>query len=438
MVSLDTSAHGFILGPQIRSNVRGADKMGQPRAAASGFKVAKGSGVNTFLSGIRVLELGNFISGPFAGQLLAEMGAEVIKIEKPDGGDPFRSFSGEPMSPQFCAHNRGKRSIVLDLTVAEGKEALLRLAEEADVVLENFRPDVLDRLAVGWEAMRARNPRLIYCNISGFGPTGPYAKRPAYDTVAQAMSGFLTQMLDPEHPRIAGPAIGDAISGMYAALAIASAVAGRCRDGKGHRIDVPMVEAMAAFSTDPIAQYFAYGDTPGPYRRAGVSQSFAVRAADGKFIGLHLSSPEKFWDGLIAALERPDIATDPRFATRSDRVERYAELADVLNEAFAARPRDEWMARLHEQDVPHAPIYRFEDLETDPQFIHLGTVYSITCPTTGNLKAVHSPVWCDGARGGESSAPPELGAHSRVELARLGYGDDEIARIMGAAPATQG
>ncbi len=179
------------------------------------------------LAGVRVLELGNFISGPYAGQLLAEMGAEVIKVERPQGGDPFRSFDGTQLSPQFCAYNRGKRSVTIDINTSAGRNVLLKLAEGADVLLENFRPGVLDRLGLGWEVLQQKNPRLIYCSISGFGPDGPYADRPAYDTVAQSMSGFFSQLLDPERPRIAGPAMADAISGLYAALGIAAALAGR-------------------------------------------------------------------------------------------------------------------------------------------------------------------------------------------------------------------
>ena len=391
--------------------------------------------MNRFLVGMRVLEIGNFISGPLAGQLLAEMGAEVIKIERPDGGDPFRHFTGEHMSPQFCAHNRGKRSVVLDFNDPTGKEAMLRLAETADAVVENFRPDVLDRLGIGWEAMRARNPRLIYCSISGFGPGGPYAKRPAYDTVAQAMSGFFSQLLDPERPRIPGPAIGDAISGMYAAFPISSALAGRGRDGKGHRLDVPMVEAMAAFSTDCFSRYYAKQATPGPYERAAVSQSFAVRCSDGKFVGLHLSSPQKFWDALMAAVDKPEIASDPRFGSRGSRVDNYDALSDVLNKAFLARTREEWMARLDANDVPYAPIYAFEELEADPQIGHLGTIYTIDHPTLGPLKAVQSPVFCDGEREVSPSGPPELGEHSKAELKALGFSEQEIAKITGGKAA---
>jgi crotonobetainyl-CoA:carnitine CoA-transferase CaiB-like acyl-CoA transferase len=284
--------------------------------------------LNRLLDGVRVLELGNFISGPYTGQLLAEMGAQVVKIEKPEGGDPFRSFSKNLLSPQFCAYNRGKRSITLDLNKPAGRDLLLRLVDRFDVLVENFRPDVMDRLGVGWAVLHARNPRLIYCNISGFGPDGPSAKRPAYDTVAQSMSGFFSQLLDPDRPRIAGPAIADAVSGLYAAFGIASALVSRARDGVGHRLDVPMVEVMAAFSADPVTQYLADGRAPGPYDRASVSQSFALRCADDKLIGLHLSSPPKFWEALLTAMERPDIGRDSRFCERRGRIKNFDALCN--------------------------------------------------------------------------------------------------------------
>ncbi len=384
------------------------------------------------LDGVRVLELGAFITGPYAGQLLAEFGAHVTKIEKPGSGDPFRGFTPGERSPQFCAYNRGKYSVALDIGVPAGRDALLRLAAGADVLLDNFRPDVLDRLGLGWETLQDVNPAMIYCNISGFGPDGPYAKRPAYDTVAMAMSGFSSQLLDPDRPRIAGPAIADAVSGLYAALAIAAALAGRARDGKGHRLDVPMLEAMAAFATEPLAGVFARGTPPGPYDRAAASQSFAVRCADGGMIGLHLSSPQKFWDSLRSAIGPSTLDGDDRFASRAGRMEHFAALGEALSGLFAARTRAEWEERLRAADVPHAPVYSLPEMMADPQVVHLGTIYDIPDARLGSIRAVQSPVWCDRARAPTTLPPPMLGEHTEQALRGAGLGDDDIGALRAA------
>jgi crotonobetainyl-CoA:carnitine CoA-transferase CaiB-like acyl-CoA transferase len=336
------------------------------------------------------------------------------------------------LSPQFCAYNRGKRSVTADLNTHGGRELVLRLVDRADVLVENFRPDVLARFGLGWEVLHKRNPRLIYCNISGFGPDGPYAKRPAYDTVAQSMSGYFSQLLDPDRPRIAGPAMADAISGLYAALAIASALAGRAKDGKGHRLDVAMVEAMIAFGTDPLSNFFEKRQPPGPHDRAAASQSFALRCADGKLVGLHLSSPQKFWDSLIAAMERPDLNADPRFSTREARVKNYDLLCDVLGAVFAQRPRAEWEARLRKGDVPHAPILNFFEVESDPQIVHMQTFYTSNHPQLGSVRGIQAPVWCDRTREVPAFPLPVLGQHTDEQARFAGFTDEEIAQLRAA------
>lgn len=388
--------------------------------------------MNRFLNGVRVLEMGNFISGPYAGQLLAELGADVIKIEKPEGGDPFRSFSDNMMSPQFCAYNRGKRSVTLDVSQPKGREAFLKLIDTADVLLENFRPDVLERLSLGYDVLKARNPGLIYCNISGFGPDGPYTKRPAYDTVAQSMSGFFSQVLDPERPRILGPAIADAVSGLYAALGIAAGLAKRGTSGEGHRLDVAMLEVMAAFSADPVTQYLMNGRSPRPYDRAALSQSFALRCADDRLVGLHLSSPQKFWDALMAAVGRSEIATDPRFASREGRVKNYDALCDALGEAFGAHTRAEWEERLKKHDVPYAPVLDFAEVCDDPQIVHMQTFFESVHPQLGATRAVQGPIWCDRQREVPVLHPPVLGEHTDEQLLAAGMSAQEIADLRAA------
>jgi len=388
--------------------------------------------MNRLLDGVRVLELGNFITGPCAGQLLAELGAEVTKVERPDGGDPFRGFAGAQFSPQFCAYNHGKRSVTVDITLPQGREVLLRLVARCDVLIENYRPGVLERAGLGWEVLKMHHPRLIYCAISGFGPDGPYADRPAYDTVAQAMSGFFSQVLDPERPRIPGPAMADTITGVYAAFGIAAALAERARTGVGHRLDVAMVEAMAAFAAEPFAGFFATGRSTGPYDRAAMSQSFALKCADGRVIGVHLSSPQKFWEALLAAIERPDLAKDPRFLRRPDRMANFAQLCDELAAIFIQRPRREWEERLQRHDVPHAPVHTLGEAVEDPQMVHLGTFRTSPHPQLGTVRGVNAPIWCDRSRTPLDLPVPALGEHTEEQLGLAGFGADEIAALRAA------
>lgn len=385
-----------------------------------------------FIDGVVVLELGTFITGPYAGQLLAELGASVIKVERPEGGDPFRDFSSGGYSPQFRAYNRGKRSLAIDLNKAEGRQAILRLLERCDVVLDNFRPGVMERLGLGWEMLHQRFPRLIQCSITGFGADGPYKDRPAYDTVALAMSGLASQIVDPERPLIPGPALADSITGLYTALGVTAALAERATTGCGRRIEISMVEVMIAFTADPFANFFETGRTMGPYDRVARSQSFALKCADDRAIGIHLSSPAKFWLSLLAAIERPDLASDPRFAQREGRVANFVALNDVLAAELIRRPRAEWEQRFTLHDVPHAPVYQLDEVVADPQIKHLGTFYTLDHPQHGPVPAVHSPIWSDGERTGADLPPPMLGENTTEILREAEFTDDEIAQLRGA------
>lgn len=383
------------------------------------------------LDGVHVLELGGFISGPYAGQLLAEMGADVVKLEPPDGGDPFRSFGGRDYSPQFCAYNKHKRSVAVDLGCEAGQAVVRRLAARADVMLDNFRPGVLDRLGLDDAGLVAANPRLIRASLTGFGATGPYARRPAYDTVAMAYGGLLSQLLAQDRPEIIGPAMADAISGLYTALGILGALFERERSGVGRRVEVAMTEAVAAFATEPFSTYLQTGRIPGPRDRAAVSQSYALPCADGRLIGLHLSSPPKFWTGLLTAISRPDLGADPRFADRAGRVEHYAALSDALATVFRARPLSEWLPLLAAQDVPHAPVLNLADAVDDAQARHLGTFLELDHPVAGPVRSVTRPVMIDGGRD-PGTPPPLLGEHTRAALFAAGYAPAEIVALENA------
>ena len=368
------------------------------------------------LSGIKVLEQGTFITGPAAGMFLADLGAEVIKIEQPGAGDPFRAFRGGLYSPHFQTYNRNKRSITLNPKLPEDAAVFDELVKDADVYIQNFRPGAAERLGAGEARLRGLNPRLVYCAISGFGQTGPAAGRPAYDTVAQAASAFLKLLVNPANPRVVGPALADAMTGFYAAYGVLGAIVERGRTGLGRKVEVSMLEAMCHFNLDAFTHYFSEDEVMGPYSRPSVSQSYVLECADGLWIALHMSSPEKFWQGLANAIERPRLFDDPRFATREARIVHQEDLIDLLGGLFRTQPRATWCERLEAEDVPHAPMYDTREAMQDPQARHLQLEVSTDHPEGGTWRTIRSPVSFDGERALEVTAPPMLGADNAAIL----------------------
>ena len=371
------------------------------------------------LDGIRVLEQGTFITGPAAGMLLGDLGADVVKIEQPGTGDPFRAFKGGLYSPHFQTYNRNKRSVTLNTMAPDDLAAFDELVRNADVYIQNFRPGAADRLNVGEERLRKINPRLIYCSISGFGPTGPAAGRPAYDSVAQAASGFLGLLINPENPRVVGPALADSITGFYAAYGVLGALFERARTGVGRKVEVSMLEAMTHFNLDAFTHYYSVGEIMGPYSRPSVSQSYVMQCADGKWLALHMSSPEKFWQGLARAIEHDTLLQDPRFANREGRIANQEALISILSPIFAKHPRAEWCRRLEAEDVPHAPMYDTSEALEDPQAKHLGILVSAQHKTMGEFRTVRPPVSFDGERSTAVLPPPVLGEHNDEILGAL-------------------
>jgi len=364
------------------------------------------------LEGVRVLEMGTFITGPAAAMLLADMGADVVKIERPKTGDPFRAFKGGLYSPHFQTYNRNKRSVTLDTREAADLKILDALASDADVFIQNFRPGIAEDLNVGAERLQKLNPRLIYCGISGFGSEGPDRERPAYDTVAQAASGWLRLLINPKNPRVVGPAIADAVTGMYAAFGILGALHERERTGHGRRIDVSMLEAMCHFNLDDFTHYFSQGEIMGPYSRPSVSQSYVFECADGKWIAMHMSSPEKFWEGLAAAIEKPDLFQDPRFADRPARIAHQQDLIDLMTPIFRKKTREEWCARLAKEGVPYSPVYDSSEALEDKQAKFLGIEVEAQHPTMGRFRTVRFPVSFDGEPLSQVTPPPTLGENN--------------------------
>jgi crotonobetainyl-CoA:carnitine CoA-transferase CaiB-like acyl-CoA transferase len=389
--------------------------------------------VTDVLKGVRVVELSTVITAPLTGLMLADLGAEVIKVEHPQGGDPFRNFRGGRYSPNFVAYNRGKRSVQLDLRTEAGRAILLELAARADVLLENYRPGVMDKLGLGDDVLRAANARLIHCSITGFGASGPYSARPAYDNVAVALSGISSVQLDPEHPQSSGPTIADNATGMFACYGILGALYDRERNGRGRRVDVNMLEAGIAFIPDPFANYTRAGIVSDRLTRVAASQSFAFRCGDGKLLSVHLSSQPKFFEAMAAALERPDLVRDERFATRELRIANYGELTGMLAEIVATKPLAHWMNVLEQNDVPSAPVQSLQDVLDDPQVRHLDTFYRQRHPTEGEITAIHRPVLIDGVREERALPAPTLGEHTDEVLAELGYDGDRIAELRAAS-----
>ncbi len=371
------------------------------------------------LKGIRVVELGTMITAPLVGLILGDFGADVIKVERPDGGDPFRSFRGGLYSPHFIAFNRNKRSIELDLQTDAGKASLRALLAEADVLLDNYRSGVMERLGFSAEFIKTEYPKLIWCSITGFGADGPYAGRPAYDAVAGALSGLASLTLDPEKPRASGPTIADNVTGMYAACGILGALYERENTGRGRRIEVNMLEAAVSFVPDAFSNFTRMQIDNQPRTRVASSQSYAFRCADGKLLALHLSSPQKFWESLLDVLERPDLKTDVRFATRDARVRNYAILEEELAKVIESKDRLHWMTKLDRADVPFAPVQTVSEVLDDPQIKHLETFYQQSHPTEGLLTLIRRPILIDGNRDIQSRPPPVLGEHTHEILQEL-------------------
>ncbi|MFP5336748.1 MAG: CaiB/BaiF CoA transferase family protein [Actinomycetes bacterium] len=369
------------------------------------------------LADVRVLDLGSYISGPCAAVLLAEMGADVVKVEPP-AGDPFRKWESGGLNATFVAFNRGKRSVVLDLKTEHGCTALLDLVRTADVLVENFRPGVMERLGVGWDVLSAHRPQLVHCSISGFGSSGPYATMPAYDGVALGYSGLAGLLLDPEDPRLRGPALADAITGHSAAFAVLAALHQRHRTGRGEHLDVSMLGALTHFLHSAVAKNVVEGRDETPYLRPHSSQAYVWATRDDRQVLVHLSSPPKFWEGLCAAVGRPELVGDPRFAQRSDRQQNYEVLRAELAPVFAGKGRDEWLEVLQQHGVPCAPVNAVSEALRDPQLQHLGIIDVLDDPDIGPMPQIRPPALFGGAALPAVSRAPYLGEHTGEILGR--------------------
>lgn len=373
------------------------------------------------LHGIRVVELATMITGPYAGMLLADMGASVVKVENPDGGDPFRQYGGGDYSAQYCSYNRNKRSAALSLRTDEGRQALELLIARSDVLLDNFRPGVLERLGFPEVRLRALNPTLIHCSITGFGSSGPYVDRPCYDAIAQAVAGMSSQFLDPRNPRLSGITIPDNVTGQYAAFGIVAALFDRQRSGVGRRLEVNMLEAAIAFMPEPFAYLTQNREKADAYLRIRNSQAYAFRCADGRLVVTHMSSRQKFWEEFAQVVGRADLVTDIRFDTLDKRVAHYESLHEELAMTFARHDQADWLQRFVGRDVPFAAINEIDGVLQDPQVAHLATFFDTVHPVKGRLTSPRRPILIDGQRQDQPNhAPPTLGEHTDEVMRELG------------------
>ena len=379
------------------------------------------------LDGLRVLELTHVMAGPFCGQVLADMGADVIKIEPPGTGDSSRRSMG---TAAFLAVNRNKRSAALDLKDDAHRAAFLRLADGADVVLENNRPGVTERLGVDYATLSARNPRLVYASISGFGQTGPYAQRAGYDLIAQGLSGVMSVTGEPDgDPIKCGIPIGDLSAALFCAVGVLSALAARERTGRGQLVDTSLFEGALALSIWETAELWATGRAPGKLGSAHrlTAPYQALRTRDGHLTVAGNTQPQ--WERLCAVIGREDLLADPRFAGNDDRMANRPELVRELEAALASGGTDEWVARLEEAGIAAGPIHDYAEVLADPHTRAREMEVTMEHPEEGTVRGLGIPVKLSGTPGSVRRAAPLLGEHTAEVLREAGLSDAEIEAV---------
>ncbi len=381
------------------------------------------------LAGIRVIDFSTVISGPICSQALGDLGADVVKVEPP-GGDPAR-YSGAPFrEPGFSAFlaqfNRNKRSIALDLKREAARSLARRLAERADVLLENFRPGVTERLGVGWAQLRKTNPRLVYCSICGFGSDGPDADRPAYDHVIQAITGLMPTQGGDGAPRLIQGGVADKATGMTALSAILAALFARERGGSGQRVEIPMLDAYAAFALPEAMMAGTFPPLASDAPSIGdVFRTFATR--DGHVVGLTIQDAQ--FRGLCEALDREDLAEDPRFSKMGPRFQNYRELCDLLALEIAKHGTDAFAARCRKNGVPFARVNDIDDFLADRQVANNQTLMEVDDPRFGATRYLRHPVRYEATPAGLRHHAPRLGEHTSEILGEAGYSTAEIESL---------
>ena len=382
------------------------------------------------LRDLLILDLSRILSGPFATMTLADLGAEVIKIEQPGGGDDTRQW-GPPFqgadAAYFLSVNRNKKSLAVDLKSPEGLAAVRRLARTADVVVENFRPGTAERLGLGYEELAASNPGLVYASISGYGQTGPDARRPGYDAIAQARSGIMSVTGEHDGPPVrVGVSSSDLIAGTWAVIGILAALHEREQTGQGQWVDISLLDGSVSWLTYVASGYFASGAIPQRYGSAHptIAPYQAFPTADG-FVMIAVGN-DSLWRKFAGALGRDGLVDDARFVTNPLRVAHRAELVAIIAEILVGASTDEWVARLDAAGVPVGPIQTVDQALADPQIVARGMVAEVEHPKAGRLKTVACPVRLTRTPASVRTPPPLLGQHSDEVLAGLGFSESEI------------
>ncbi|HEX4509184.1 MAG TPA: CoA transferase [Burkholderiaceae bacterium] len=373
------------------------------------------------LEGVRVLEFGQIVTAPFCSLLLADFGADVVKVENPDGGDGMRQWpplmqaedGGEGFSGNFASLNRNKRSLVADLKDPADVARLRTLCATADIVLENFRPGVMERLGLGYETLRATHPRLVYCSLTGYGQTGPYARRGAFDVTVQAISGVMSVTGEEDGPPVkCGVPVADFTAGLYAAYSSLAAYEQARRTGEGTHVDCSMLGCMLGISALQISEYFGNGVAPkrlgSAHPRNAPYQGFEAR--DKPFA--IAAGNDKLWGEVCAAIGQPALRSDPRFVTQALRARHQRELADILQPCFAERDCADWLEEFDRRGVPCAPVNDFADILADRHVQSMDLLHDIELPNGVHTSAMVYPVKLKGYTFETGARPPRLGEHT--------------------------
>lgn len=393
------------------------------------------------LSGLRVIELAQIMAGPTAGMMLADMGAEVIKVEKFPGGDDSRAYR-EPrvngVSAPYMILNRNKRGIALNLKHADGLQALLRLIDSADVLIENYRPGTLDKLGLGWDVLHARNPGLILCSVTGYGLQGPMASTGGFDLIAQGFSGLMSITGEPGRPPAKpGNSVADINSGILAATGIIAAYVHRLKTGQGQRVDTSLMEAAMQQTYWHAAIFFATGQSPGPLGSGHVLAApyQAFQARDGWLnIG---GANQANWERICEVLGHPEWRTDARFHDNTARMANLPALVEAINSVMVTRDRADWMAAFEAAGVPAGPVHSIGEALSHPQALARDMVVELDHPVAGKTRAIGAPIKFSDTPCSVTRHAPSLGEHTREVLAEHGYTEAQIDALIAGGAALQ-